>query len=421
MDLFMLPNFEKIGEPEGVPVFLQQLPDIVNPASVQMAMFTGSNDDTAVGKPGLYHWFEHVPFRGTQRFPQYKDTKHRFSRQSGSVGAYTSSDITVFRANIQRAQWADALELTTDLVSAPLLRDDAINAERDVIRQEIAGSLSDIHRRIWMEIASTFWHGHPRGHPTLGTEETLDAMDAEMLRNAHRQGYDKSRASVVFSGHLEKNAVLDACGEILQRLPDQGIPERRKAASHGLVPPWEPGTTTVDVPFPSSLVLTAFNAPANASRSDLSTYSLLGALVSSGADSPLMKILREERKLVYSAWPTGWNTIDGGFWGIAAQTKANTINDVREAMKDVLSSSELRSRERFDYVRDIFTASMTMRTIDPSDFADEALGQLKRHGCITSFEERLATLLAVTHDEIVALVETLTPESGHTIVLKGTA
>ena len=86
-------DFERIDGPFGVPVYYQRLP--VNTVSVSWVMFVGSADDAVGGGEGIYHWFEHLPSRGTEKFPGgYRDTEARLVRHGGGGDAERKAPVT---------------------------------------------------------------------------------------------------------------------------------------------------------------------------------------------------------------------------------------------------------------------------------------------------------------------------------------
>lgn len=418
-----MPEFKKICEPEGVPVYLQQLPDIVKFSHLQWMMYAGSADDEAVGEHGLYHWFEHVPFRGTEKFPGgYKDTAGRFKRYNGSVGAYTSQTATAFYSAVPTRLWQESLDVTTDLMSAPLLLPESIDAERQIIREEIATGLSTLDKRIWMEMPAIYWPGHPYGHQGLGTEKNLDAMDTSLLRTAHAKGYDRSRAVLFASGNLDPHAVEDAMTPLIQRLPHNGLSERRRPPSYGPLPAWQEGKTTeVETGLPSSAVVTSFYSD-DASEKARLAKSMANAMVAKGGlSSPLYHSLREQKRFVYKTNTMNTTSVDGGIWGIVGLTQQKNVGAVRKAIEELLASDDIRSAERFAFVRDMITSEAEMEVINPSSYVMEAVGNHASYGHPHSREMMITKLLNVTHEEVLNVLDSYKMEEAHTIVLKGRA
>ena len=201
-------DFEHIEGPFGVPLYFQRLP--VNTVSIDWLMFVGSADDDSAGGHGIYHWFEHVPSRGTQKFPGgYRDTEARLVRHGGGSDAETGSTHTAFGANVPRRVWPEALEILAEMIGRPLLRTGDIEAEREIIFQEIAEWHSASYSHSLCRLPEILWPGHPLGHDQLGTPEGLSAISAEQLRRAHELGYSRNRSALFIAGDIERNQLLD--------------------------------------------------------------------------------------------------------------------------------------------------------------------------------------------------------------------
>ena len=88
-------DFQQLTGPDGIPIYFQHVP--VKSVSVYWLVFVGSADDETVGNHGIYHWFEHIPSRGTAKYPGgYRDTEARLVRHGGSAGASTDYDHTSY-------------------------------------------------------------------------------------------------------------------------------------------------------------------------------------------------------------------------------------------------------------------------------------------------------------------------------------
>ena len=194
-------DFELLSGPFGVPVYYQRLP--VNTVSLYWLVFVGSADDDAGGGHGIYHWFEHIPSRGTQKFPGgYFDTEARLVRHGGGSDAETGFTYTGFSADVPKRVWPDALDVLADMIACPLLRREDIAAEREVILQEIDEWHSSPYTQSLCRLPSVLWPGHALGHDQLGTRESLKSIDPTQLRHAHAAGYSRNRCVMFVAGDI---------------------------------------------------------------------------------------------------------------------------------------------------------------------------------------------------------------------------
>ncbi len=414
-------NFQQLDGPGGIPVYFQHCP--VNSVSVYWLVFVGSADDETVGKHGIYHWFEHIPSRGTKKFPGgYRDTEARLVRHGGCAGAETDYDHTAYYACVPKRVWTTALDILTDMIAQPLLRDADVEAERDIIQQEIDEWHSSPYGEALCRLPGILFPGHPLGHDQLGSHESLDSMQPQTLRMAHSLGYDRSRCVLFVCGDLERQEVLDAVAAATENLPSSQAAERRGPISYGALPDWKGGrVTTVPTRHEDSAVFLLFPVASHEWAPErLAFLTVLEYLVTSGdLGSPLHHVVREKSLLAYSPEMISSITVDGGFWGLNAQSNCADPQQVVERFWEVLKSDELRSKPWQEFVLDTIRGEFDMRVPSPSDYTEEAAGRLTGYGAVWSDDEMQRRLLAVSGQDVAAYLDSLRPDDSHAIIFQG--
>src|SRR5207253_2706531 len=81
---------------------------------------------------GVSHLLEHMVFKGTERRTA-QEIALALEARGGSLDAYTSRDTTAFQARVLDADLPRALDVLTDLVRHPLLRQSDLELERNVV------------------------------------------------------------------------------------------------------------------------------------------------------------------------------------------------------------------------------------------------------------------------------------------------
>ena len=413
-------NFVPLEGPGGLPIYYQRLP--VQSVSVYWLVFVGSADDETVGNHGVYHWFEHIPSRGTRKYPGgYVDTEARLVRHGGEAGAETDYTHTAYYADVPRRVWTTALDILTDMIAQPLLRSADIDAEREIIEQEIDEWHSSPYGESLCRLPGLLWPGHPLGHDQLGSAQTLQSMDQSTLRRAHQQGYARSRCVLFVAGDLPEGEVLEAVQAAVPTLSAADLPERRQPASYGPLPAWQGGTETVyDTRHEDSSVYLLFPLPAEHTAQDLVLWTAVEYLITAGdLGSPLNRIVREDSQLAYSPSFLSSLSPDGGYWGLEAQTNCVDLQQVIDQFWRVLRSEELRSADRFAYVHDTICGEFDMHDPSPGEFTAEAAERLTGYYCVWSDAELKQRLLAVSREQLVDFLKRLAPELARTLSFRG--
>ena len=418
-------DFEQIDGPYGVPVYYQRLP--VNTVSLYWLVFVGSADDEhaaedGVCSHGIYHWFEHIPSRGTERFPGgYRDTEARLVRHGGGSGAETGHTYTGFSADIPKRVWPDALDILADMIARPLLRIEDIEAEREVILQEIDEWHSAPYSHALCRLPSILWPGHPLGHDQLGTRETLNSIDPSRLRHAHETGYSRNRCALFVAGDIDRAQFMDVVGPCLERMPDTALSQRKRPAFYGELPTWQAGETTiVETGHDDSVVYLLFPVKSLAEGADaLLQWDFLADVFSAGElGSPLNRLIREDSRLAYSPDFVSATHPDGGYAGLVAQTSVEPER-VLDAFWQLIRSSELRSAEWLNYVRDTIRGEIEMHDPDAGEYTEAGSASLVHFGRCLSDEEYCSAMLGYQDAQIAQWLDRLTPDSSHAVVFQG--
>ncbi len=413
-------NFEQIDGPFGVPLYFQHLP--VNTVSLYWLMFVGSADDESAGGQGIYHWFEHIPSRGTAKFPNgYFDTEARLVRHGGGSGAETGYTYTGFSADIPKRVWPNALDILADMIAQPLLRLEDIEAEREIILQEIDEWHSAPYSQSICQMPGILWPGHPLGHDQLGTRESLASIDPASLRLAHQRGYSRNRSALFVAGDIDRGQLLDVVAPCIERLPDRQLGPRLRPDSYGELPPWKRGTTTyVETGHEDSVVYLLFPLPSLAAGADpLIEWDFIDHVFSAGElGSPLNRLVREDSQLAYSPDFVSHSHPDGGYAGLVAQTSVEPERVV-DAFWKLIRSDQLRSRDWLDYVRDTIRGAIEMHDPDASEYTDGASASLVHYGECISDDRFAKAMLSYRDDQVTEWLERLSPAEAHTIIFKG--
>jgi predicted Zn-dependent peptidase len=117
---------------------------------------------------GVSHLLEHMVFKGTER-RSAQDIALALEARGGSLDAYTSRDSTAFQARVLDADLPRAVDVLTDLVRRPTLRDADLQLERNVILEEISTVQDTPDDLVFDLSAETLWPEHPYGFSILGT------------------------------------------------------------------------------------------------------------------------------------------------------------------------------------------------------------------------------------------------------------
>jgi predicted Zn-dependent peptidase len=158
---------------------------------------------------GVSHLLEHMVFKGTER-RSAQEIALALEARGGSLDAYTSRDSTAYHARVLDADLPRALDVITDLVRRPVLRDADLQLERNVVLEEISTVLDTPDDQVFDLAYETLWPEHSYGFQILGTRETVGALSTDDLKQLHGQAYFPGNCVIAGAGNFAHEALLES-------------------------------------------------------------------------------------------------------------------------------------------------------------------------------------------------------------------
>ncbi len=198
-------KFEKKILSNGLTI-IGEVNETARSAAIGFFTRTGSRDETP-DVSGVSHFLEHMMFKGTDKLSAL-DVNEAFDRIGAKFNAFTSEENTVFYAAVLPEFMEDVTSLWSQ-VMRPSLRDDDFNIEKNVIKEEIA-MYKDLPQFDVMDKARALHFGeHHCGNSVLGTDESIDAMTADQMREYFTRRYEPGNIVVACCGNIDFDTV---CG-----------------------------------------------------------------------------------------------------------------------------------------------------------------------------------------------------------------
>ena len=283
---------------------------------------------------GAAHLLEHMIFKGTGS-RSAREIALEIEGIGGSLDAYTSREHTACYARVLDEHLPIAIEVLTDLVFRPLLRDSDLEVERNVILEEIAG-VEDAPEELVFDLhARHLWGDHPYGNPVLGTAETVGAISKSDLDELWLTAYRPSTCVVAAAGNLQHQEFLEL---VMRQLPSNGIVGSPPSVPQP--PPTRPEERWIE--RESSQVHICMGCT-TFPRSDPRRYGaiLVSTNLGGGMSSRLFQRVREERGLAYTVYSFQSFYARGGLSGIYMATRSDTADEaIAEVRKELSGLSE---------------------------------------------------------------------------------
>ena len=380
----------------------------------------GSRNEVEPGFSGYAHFFEHMMFRGTEKYPT--DAYNAVIKQMGAdSNAFTTDDWTAYHIVAS----ADALEMIIDIESDRFLN---LQYSEEDFRTEAGAILGEYNLNFSNPVAllRETLHGrafmfHPYKHTTIGL--LADIQDMPNHYDYSLEFYDRyyrpNNSIIVVVGHVDT-------GE-LETLIEQYYGEWQPGDFEPMIPVEPPQTRerTDSVTWPSPtlpFVMLAYHAPAFSDQTiDMPALDVLSQLLFSET-SPLFKKLYLEEQVV--------DVLDGGavdhrdaplFTIIARVTDPARVDYVRDA---IITEIDRLKAERVDDAVLADTKShmryrFAMGLDNPADVAETLSHYLQLTEDPETVNRVYRLYDTVSPEDIQHVATTYFPETNRTVVTLG--
>jgi predicted Zn-dependent peptidase len=175
---------------------------------------------------GISHLLEHMLFRGSERFGS-EEIDQIFDAMGAEVNAGTDKEATSLYTRVLDRHLERAFEVMSDMVWHP--RFGELEAEREVVLEEIAMYEDDPQDRVFEELGRAVFGTHPLGRPVIGSARTVSALTRQQLRAYHARRYRPQNLVISAAGSVRHEELVEMARATT---PPAGQPpaQRRSAA-----------------------------------------------------------------------------------------------------------------------------------------------------------------------------------------------
>jgi zinc protease len=405
--------------PNGLKVFVVEYdsPGLVAYYSV---VRTGSRNEVEPGKSGFAHFFEHMMFRGTSRYPTEKYNAV-IKAMGADSNAFTSDDMTVYHI----LAGSNALPTIVDIESDRFQHLDYTEAEfqkeaRAVLGEYNKGASNPIQPMVEALYDNAFTT-HTYKHTTIGFLRDIEDMPTEFAYS--RQFFDRY--------YRPDNVILLVVGDVkadhVMPLVEAHYGAWTAGPARPTVPLEPPQTKEqrAVVPWKGAslpMLLVGFHAPAFSPRDlDGAALEVLGELVFAER-SPLFKRLVLDEQKVEHLDGSNERHVDPNLFNILATVKSSAdVSYVEDAIyreiarvaaegTDEKTLAEVVSRKRYEFAGHLSTADKV--ALVGAEF-------LALTGGLDAIDQSFAQLAKVTVADIKRVAgKYFTPQNRTVVVLE---
>ncbi|MGD0069869.1 MAG: pitrilysin family protein [Streptosporangiaceae bacterium] len=389
----------------GLRVVTEFLPAV---RSVALGIWVGigSRDEDSAHE-GATHYLEHLLFKGTGRRTAL-EISSEMDAVGGEMNAFTAKEYTCYYARVLDADLPLAVDVLSDMVTSSLITPKDVDAERNVVLEEIAMNEDDPSDTVHEAFTAKLFGDTPLGRPILGTADSIKRITREQIFEHYQARYTPEHLVVAAAGNLDHDMVTglvaEAFGPVLGSPADPAPPRLAGDRQHGQAGVAGVGTTLISRGIEQANLVLGCEALA---RTDERRFALgvLNAAFGGGMSSRLFQEVREKRGLAYSVYSFSGQHADTGMWGIyvgCLPSKADDVlaicaEEITRLVEGGLTDAELergKGQVRGSIVLSLEDPSSRMSRLGKSELVYPKLEPV---------DEVLAAIDSVTHDDIRAV------------------
>ncbi len=386
--------------PGGLRVVSEQIAG-ARSSAIGVWVGVGSRDETAK-LHGASHFLEHLLFKGTTERSAL-DISIALDAVGGEFNAFTAKEYTCFHARVLDEDLPLAVDVLGDMITNSTITDEDVEAERDVILDEIAMHDDDPDDVVHNLFAEQAWgRESPLGRDIAGTVLSIEALTRAQVRRFYRRHYTAPNMVVAVAGSVDHTALVRQVRRAFGRngfLDGDAVPAPPRTSGRGSR--ITPGTVEATRPFEQVNLVLGMKGMA---RGDERRFALgvLNTALGGGTSSRLFQEVRERRGLAYSVFSFASHHADSGIVGVSVGCLPSKLDEVLATVRTELlrvaahgiSAEELargKGQLRGGLVLGLEDSGSRMSRLGKSELV---------HDELLSIDEVLARIDAVTLDEV---------------------
>ena len=382
---------------------------------------TGSRDEVEPGKTGFAHFFEHMMFRGTKRYPgpMYDSIVTSIGANSN---AETTDDFTMFFMTIAKENLEKAIELESDRFQNLSYLKPAFETEAGAVYGEYRKDITNPFMLLEEKLLDRAYDVHTYKHTTMGFEKDIKAMpeDYDYSLLFFQRFYRPENVVILVVGDVDAKSVFPLIHRYYGGWKKGYVPAK--------ISPEPPQTAerkvAIDYPGKTMPILCmAYKGEAfETSNPDFAAARLLSTLAFGETSELYKKLVIREQKVVFLAPDVPMNR-DMPLFTITAMVKdeedigsvqkdiENTIKEFQTVPVSEKQLAEVKKHDKYEF-------------LDGLDSPQRVAEALTRYIALTGGIEAVNQLYAeydrVTPDDILrAAKEYYQPQRCTIAVLKG--
>jgi zinc protease len=326
---------------------------------------TGSRDEVEEGVTGFAHFFEHMMFRGSEKYPGpvYEGI---VKSMGASANAYTTDDLTAYHLAITREDLPQVIEIESDRFQNLRYSEAEFKTEAGAVYGEFRKGRTNPYFVLFEALSDAAFDAHTYKHTTIGFEADIKRMPGqyEYSKGFFKRFYRPENVVILVVGDFDPETALAL---IRQKY---GPWTRGYVAPDVPVEPEQKAPRRLEIPFDGEtlpILSVSFKGERLTTQDRLMPAAVLIGSLAFGETAPLhKKLVLDEQRLQFLAADFGYNR-DPGLWSIYGMVKDSadvhaiegeiwsTIAGLRENLVESARLAAVRSNLKLSFLSSLST------------------------------------------------------------------
>jgi predicted Zn-dependent peptidase len=375
----------------------------IGSASVSIGLWVkiGSRDENNLER-GYTHFLEHMVFKGTEKRTA-KELALEIERVGGYMNAATTREYTYFYITIMKSKLELGLDILSDMVFHPLLKEHDIQNESSVILEELKSYEDDPDELLHDFYYKKFMKGSTLGLEIIGNRKSISSVTSESITSYYNKYYTPERMILSIAGDYE----FEQISELVERYYS-GFQKKFNPT------PKDKKITKVKEKYHIKKKLEQVNFVLGTDGFGKEIYTnakigLFNIIWGSGMASRLFQSIREDKGLCYSINSYSSSYRDSGIFTISCGTSQDKfsycLQSIYDEIKKLLDSGI--TDQELDDAKNNHKGSMAISyELPESKMNDMALQEIY-FGKFYTLEDRMNILDSISKEELESLIQKL--------------
>jgi|SRR5579871_781521 len=391
--------------------------DFPNIVATYIVVHTGSRNEVEPGHTGFAHLFEHLMFKGTEKYPQ--ERAESILKQIGaSSNAFTTDDFTCYHTTFSKEDLDKVLAMEADRFQNLKYTEAEFKTETLAVLGEYNKNSASPGEKLDEVISDTAFDKHTYKHTTMGFLKDIQDMPSQY--DYSRQFFDRyyrpEYTTIIVVGDVKPRVVREMVdkywgawrrGSFVPSIPAEPVQDAPRSAH-------------VDWPSPTLPILTiSYKVPAyNDSVKDTVALEAISFLAFSSTSELYQKLVIREQKADQLRADNPYN-VDPSLFEIEARVKKP--GDLDYVQSQILATvQELRDHPvdaaRLDAVRKHLRYSLTQRMDNSDTIANILARYVALRNTPDTIDKLYGQLAQLTPQDIQQAAAKYLIENGRTVV-----